>query len=92
MSGGTISPRIVLARLSSCVFHSGPTALVTVRPFFDIIATAFSSSFGTASRRRLSTPSAAASSFGLSASGIAFHAFIMMMLPATIGASPSSSM
>ena len=32
MSGGTISPRIVFARFSSCVRHSGPVALVTVRP------------------------------------------------------------
>src|SRR4029077_7342392 len=75
MSGGTCSPRIVFARLSNCLRHSGSVGFVTVSPALVIAVTASASSFGTASWRRFSTPSAAATRCGLSASGIAFHAF-----------------
>ena len=55
-------------------------------------ATAAASCFGTSSCSRFWTPAAAASSFGRSASGIAFHAFFVMTVAPTTGARPMSSM
>src|SRR5437773_565040 len=92
MSGGTCSPRIVFARLSNCLRHSGSVGCVTVNPALVIAVTASASSFGTSACRRFSTPSAAATSLALSASGIAFHAFTVITPAPTIGARPISSM
>src|SRR5262249_21434801 len=91
-SGGTICPRIALARISPCAVHSAPSALVTFSPWLDISSTARLSCFGTSARSLASTATAISVSCARSAAEIASHVFLLMTVAPTIGVRPMSSM